>query len=115
MASPTSQVSGKPEPSGNGFGFNGLGEPSRSKYYGNILSDFKAGRSASLQPAATVALAKTVLDTDNPGQNCLPYGVPGNLNIPHPFKILQAPGVMVMLHEVDSTFRQIFTDGREQL
>jgi hypothetical protein len=121
LTAPAPRVNGKPdlsgvwqvEPSGNGFGFNGLGEPSRSKYNGNILADFKANE-APLQPEAAAVLAKTV-DTDSPGLNCVPYGVPGDLVIPHPFKILQAPGVMMILYEVDSTFRQIFTDGREQL
>ena len=30
-----------------------------------------------------------------------------------PFKIIQSPGVIVILYEVETTFRQIFTDGRK--
>jgi hypothetical protein len=35
--------------------------------------------------------------------------------LPEPFKIIQTPGVVLMLYEVETTFRQIFTDGRKQL
>jgi hypothetical protein len=47
--------------------------------------------------------------------NCLPDGVPHADLLPEPFKIIQTPGVIVMLYEVETTFRQIFTDGRKQL
>jgi hypothetical protein len=30
-----------------------------------------------------------------------------------PFKIIQTPGLIVMLYEVDSTHRQVYTDGRK--
>jgi hypothetical protein len=33
--------------------------------------------------------------------------------LPEPFKILHTPGVIVMLYEVETTFRQIFMDGRK--
>jgi hypothetical protein len=35
--------------------------------------------------------------------------------LPEPFKIIQTPGEIVMLYEVETTFRQIFVDGRNQL
>ncbi len=32
---------------------------------------------------------------------------------PAPYKIVQTPGMTVMLYERDTTFRQVYTDGRE--
>ena len=51
----------------------------------------------------------------NPSLNCLPDGVPHADLLPEPFKIIQTPGVIVMLYEVETIFRQVFTDGRKQL
>jgi hypothetical protein len=42
----------------------------------------------------------------------LPPGVPNITFAPHPFKIIQIPGLVVILHEALMTFRQVFTDGR---
>jgi len=39
--------------------------------------------------------------------------VPHGDLLPEPFKIIQTPRVMVMLYEVETTFRQVFTDGRK--
>lgn len=33
--------------------------------------------------------------------------------LPFPFKIVQTPGLTLMIHESDSTVRQIYTDGRK--
>ena len=48
----------------------------------------------------------------NPTLNCLPDGVPHGGLLPEPFKILHTPGIIIMLYEVETTFRQIFMDGR---
>ena len=39
-------------------------------------------------------------------------GVPSTELIAVPFKMIQTPGILVMLNELDFTFRQIYTDGR---
>ncbi len=50
-------------------------------------------------------------DTD--GIACLPPGPKAAIGVgPFPIKILQTPGLTVILHEYDTMFRQIFTDGR---
>ena len=50
---------------------------------------------------------------DRPSGRCLPHGVPDIMLVPAtPFKIIQTPGVTVILHENQGHFRQIFTDGR---
>lgn len=46
--------------------------------------------------------------------NCLPDGVPHADLLPEPFKIIQTPGELLMLYEVETIFRQVFTDGRKQ-
>jgi hypothetical protein len=49
-----------------------------------------------------------------PSAQCLPHGVPGSMLIGNlPFKILQTPGLAVILYEEFLDWRQIFTDGRE--
>jgi hypothetical protein len=48
---------------------------------------------------------------DDPAAYCVP-GMPKLLVLPYPYKIAQVPGMMLMLYEGFTTFRQIFTDGR---
>jgi len=38
--------------------------------------------------------------------------MPKLLVLPYPYKIVQTPGMMLMLYEGFTTYRQIFTDGR---
>ena len=49
---------------------------------------------------------------DNPDARCLPIGPLQMLAHPLPKKIVQVPGLLLMLHERNMEFRQIFTDGR---
>lgn len=50
---------------------------------------------------------------DDPAAYCIP-GMPKLLVLPYPYKIVQnVPGMMLMLYEGFTTYRQIFTDGRE--
>jgi hypothetical protein len=46
-----------------------------------------------------------------PGAVCLPMNIAG-LAAAQPFKIFSHKGVVVILYEVQTTYRQIFTDGR---
>jgi hypothetical protein len=50
---------------------------------------------------------------DNPESRCMPQGIPYASNLPYPFEILNAPGKVVILYEMYSLRRMIFTDGRE--
>ena len=104
------QVQGEPRAPGGLFG---LGESLNSRYFRNILSDFKPDE-LPLTPAGAEMLRKnTQVGVFNPLLNCLPDGVPHGDLLPEPFKILHSPGVIVMLYEVETTFRQIFMDGRK--
>jgi hypothetical protein len=53
------------------------------------------------------------LGAADPSTRCLPSGVPRFYGDPFPFKIVQRPGVVTMLLESGTLYRQIFTDGRK--
>jgi len=123
MTGPVPRVNGKPDLSGiwqaaaepRGPGLYGLGESPNSKYFRDVLADFKPG-DEPLTPEGREILRKHAQPgAFNPTLNCLPDGTPHADLLPEPFKIIQTPGEMVMLYEVETTFRQIFTDGRKQL
>ncbi len=44
-----------------------------------------------------------------PGAQCLPSGIPEKDTVPHPYKIVQTPGLIVVLYEARTIYRQIFT------
>jgi hypothetical protein len=49
---------------------------------------------------------------DNPDALCLPLGLMQLHTHPQPRKMIQTPGVIVILYEAQAGIRQIFTDGR---
>jgi hypothetical protein len=49
---------------------------------------------------------------DNPDAHCLPLGLMQLHMHPQPRKIIQTPGVVLILYEAQAGIRQIFTDGR---
>ena len=83
---------------------------------GDQWLDFGAGLPGGLpyQPWAAAA-RKERMDQqgkDDPTSYCLPLGVPRMLVSPELIKIVQTPGLMVILNERNASYRQIFTDGR---
>ncbi len=80
--------------------------------FGNIGAGFKDG--LPLQPWAKALLDKRRADNskDNPDVWCLPLGNQQFNVHSFPRKIIQTPGVIVMLYETHMGIRQIFTDGR---
>src|SRR5579863_2869565 len=93
---------------------NGAGEEPLSQYFINILSDFKP-EEAPIRPAAAALFqqrAKT-FSNESPLSHCLPEGMPLVEMAPAPYKIIQTPGLTLMLYERDTTFRQVYTDGRQ--
>jgi hypothetical protein len=89
-------------------------------YFQDLARDLKPDE-VVMQPRAKALQAEreSSLHTDDLLVNCMPPGVPrinmsaGN-NMPHPFKIVQTPALVVLLYETsaNSTFRQVFLDGR---
>jgi hypothetical protein len=66
-----------------------------------------------LQPSAKALFEERKANNqkDNPEAQCLPRGLP-KADAFDIHKIIQTPGVIVILYEFGTTFRQIFTDGR---
>jgi hypothetical protein len=67
-----------------------------------------------MQPWAEALVKQRLADLgkDIPTSRCLPPGVPLMQAVPAPFKIVQTPGLVVILYEGWTIYRQIFTDGR---
>jgi hypothetical protein len=84
-----------------------------SKYFLDILVDFPAG-AKPMRPAAAELFQRNVrFKANSSSARCLPQGLPRtDINSYAPFKIIQTPGVIAVLYEVDNTHRQIYTDGR---
>lgn len=92
-------------------GENGLGEDDPLKYFLNFLADFKPGQEP-FTPAAAALFRERMQAAKPPATLCEPQDLPIAPLLPAPFKIVQTPGLTLMLYESDTVFRQIFTDGR---
>jgi hypothetical protein len=121
MTGPVPRVDGKPDLSGiwqveaepRGPGLFGLGESPNSKYFRDILSDFQRGQEPLTPEGQEILRRNTQPGVVGPNLRCLPDGVPHADLLPEPFKIIQTPREVVILYEVETIFRQIFTDGRQ--
>jgi hypothetical protein len=103
---PPRGADGKPE-------LSGIWEPVKS-YVGNISADLK--EELPYQPAtkALVDQRKSGAHAnEDPPAHCLPQGVPRLGSAPAPWRLIQTPGYIAILHEAFGLWRQIFTDGRE--
>jgi hypothetical protein len=93
---------------------NGAGEEPLSQYFINILFDFKPDEAPMRPEAAASFLQRSkAFSNESPLSHCLPEGMPLVEMAPAPYKIIQARGLTVMLYERDTTFRQVYTDGRK--
>jgi hypothetical protein len=93
---------------------NAVGEEPLSQYFLNIFSDFKPGdEPVRPQEAAALHEREATFSRISPIAHCLPEGMPLVEMAPAPYKIIQHPGLTVMLYERDTTYRQIYTDGRK--
>ncbi|HZN78202.1 MAG TPA: hypothetical protein VFC01_00730 [Mycobacterium sp.] len=85
---------------------------------GRFLSNIsqRAGVTAPFTPWAA-ALFKERQENqgrDRPAGFCLPHTVPTAMLVPnYPWKVVQTPGLTIILFENFTDFRQIFTDGRD--
>ena len=96
---------------GQAGGIEGIVAP---RYMIDLTVDMK-DRNAVMRPdAAALYKARGANEfRDNPSIKCLPLGVPRLDSYTHPFKIVQTPGLILILYESQTTFRQIFMDGRK--
>ena len=94
-------------------GTNGAGEEPLSQYFINIFSDFQPSDVPFLPDAAKQFEQRARAFTQtSPLSHCLPEGMPLVEMAPAPYKIIQTPGIIAMLYERDTTYRQVYTDGR---
>jgi hypothetical protein len=85
-----------------------------TRYLQDLAAGMKPG-DVPYQPWAaqlTQERANGARGKDDPAAYCVP-GMPKLIVLPYPYKIYQLPRVTVILYEGFTTFRQIFTDGRE--
>jgi hypothetical protein len=78
----------------------------------NIGAGFKDGLPMTSWAADLLKARKAENSKDNPDAHCLPLGLMQLHMHPQPRKIVQTPGLIVMLYEAQGGIRQIFTDGR---
>jgi len=85
------------------------------KYFLNSLVDFKPSESPLRPEFAELAHTNgEKKGTLAPVARCLPQGLPrADLTNYAPFKMIQTPTEIVVLYEIDNTFRQIYLDGRK--
>jgi hypothetical protein len=83
------------------------------RYFTNIAKDMTPEQIV-LRPAAAAVLKERLQSQGKiaPEAFCVPVGVPGITTFPSPFKIVRMPRLIVMMYEKDTTYRQIFMDGR---
>ena len=94
---------------------SGVWQAEGQDYFFDLGAGLKPGE-LSMQPWAKALQEQRVAREhgDDPLARCLPHGVPRiNTNGLFPFKIIQTPGVVVILYEQLNLFRQIFLDGRK--
>ena len=84
-----------------------------SKYGINVLIDFKAGEEPIRKDVAADInrrnQSSSGLDTLS---RCLPASVPLATLLSEVTKIVQTPGLTLVMHELDNATRQFYTDGR---
>ncbi|MBI4473604.1 MAG: hypothetical protein HY646_13125 [Acidobacteria bacterium] len=93
---------------------SGIWQPN-GRYVTNLAADLKP-EDVPFQP-----WAKALFDErkdgshsrEDPPAHCLPQGVPRINAAPAPWKIVQTPGVVIIIYEAFNLWRQIFVDGRE--
>jgi len=121
LEAPTPRTAdGKPDLSGIWQNIRGGGNPGNVLPDGSIavatFRDIGSGIKGGLpfQPWAADLLKSRMAenDKDNPDAHCLPMGLMQFHTHPQPRKIIQTPGLIVILYEANGGIRQIFTDGR---
>ena len=81
-----------------------------SKYALNILVDFKPEEEL-MRPQAAEIFRRRATGIE-PRGTCLPIGIPMAGLVSELNKMVQSPGLVVIMYESDGTHRQIYTDGR---
>jgi hypothetical protein len=84
-----------------------------SKYGVDILVDYQPGQMAMSAEADAIYQRRRQGQETSPTTLCLPAGIPRATLLSEAHKIVQTPGLILMMHELDlGMSRQIYTDGR---
>lgn len=83
--------------------------------FGNIGRSIKEGLPYQPWAAELVKKTRAANRPDDPMTRCLPPGIVRLHVFPLFRKVVQVPGLIVMLNEQNASYRQIFTDGRPLL
>jgi hypothetical protein len=112
MRPPGTPAPGPPPPPAAGAGGDIIPAGVRTSQFWNLGASFKDG--LPFQPWAAELHRQRVASNseDNPDAHCLPIGVMQLHTHGQPRKMIQTPGVIVIMYEANSGLRQIFTDGR---
>ena len=80
----------------------------------NVADGLKPGDAVPFQPWAKALFEERRGNNskDDPSARCLPTGITLRATLATPMKIVQNPGLTLVLYESRTQFRQIFTDGR---
>jgi hypothetical protein len=91
---------------------SGIWMSSRAKF--NVALSLKPGDAVPFQPWAKAVFEERQGNNskDDPSARCLPTGLTLRATLATPLKIVQIPGLTLVLYESRTTYRQIFTDGR---
>jgi len=78
----------------------------------NIGASFKGGLPYQAWAADLAKARQSEQRVNDPMSRCVPIG-PVRLHTWNgPRKVVQSPGLLIIMNELDTTYRQIFTDGR---
>ena len=78
----------------------------------NVAQNIEGGLPLRPEAQALLETRRSNDGKDNPEAHCLPMGIMQFHTQGAPRKIIQTPGVVVILYEASMGIRQIFTDGR---
>ncbi len=85
----------------------------RSKYVYDIAADLPGGAPFLPWAKAVHDERQKALGVGAPTERCLPHGIPdAMLTRTLPFKMIQNPGLTIILYEEFNNWRQVFSDGR---
>ncbi|HUI78980.1 MAG TPA: hypothetical protein VLY24_13725 [Bryobacteraceae bacterium] len=104
-------LSGLWEPTGSSSS-TFVGNSQRDPKFQDVSLEMKGGLPLQPWAAELVKARRAENNKDDPDTHCQPLG-PIKMHLhPYPRKIIQTPGLLVILFERDTAYRQIFTDGR---
>jgi len=106
---------GKPDISGIWLRVRATGSPGGADFGNTVTYYMTEGATVPLRPwAADLLKQRRYVDLGGgrPSEHCLPHGIIGGMLPTVPFKLIQHPGITLLLYEQLDQYRQIFTDGR---